>query len=85
MNFAILGSWSIKICHGFIICNGIEDFPTILKHVIVLRVMTFMKKKFGKYEVCDGLHNSLLIMCNHFFFKFKVHHISKKDVFCDQC
>ncbi len=28
-------------------------------HVIVLRVMTLKSKKFGKYEVCDGLYSFL--------------------------
>jgi hypothetical protein len=45
--------------------------------------MTLMKKKFGKYEVCDGLHNSLLIVCNKSFKKFKVHHISKRMFFVE--
>ncbi len=29
-------------------------------HVIISKVMILRNKKFGKYEVCDGLYNSLL-------------------------
>jgi hypothetical protein len=36
-------------------CNGIEKIPTILGHNVISRVITFRNKKFGKYEVCDGL------------------------------
>jgi hypothetical protein len=31
-----------------------------LGHVIISKVMILRNKKFGKYEVCDGLYNSLL-------------------------
>ncbi len=40
--------------------DGIEDFSTILGHVIVSKVMTFKSNFFEKYAVCDGLYNSLL-------------------------
>ncbi len=49
-----------KKCYGLIIYNEIEDFFTILKHVIVLRVVTFRNKKLEKHEICDELYNSLL-------------------------
>jgi hypothetical protein len=52
----------------------------ILGHVIVSRVMTLRSKKFGKYEVCDGLHNSLLCVINTKK-KIKVYHISKRMFF----
>ncbi len=55
-----------------------------LKHVIVLKVMTLMNKKFGKYEVCDGFHNSSLIVCN-FLKKIQSSSHIQKDVFHDQC
>jgi hypothetical protein len=49
-----------KNCFGFITYNGIEDFSTNLKHAIFSRVMTLGNKKFEKYEICDGLYDSLL-------------------------
>jgi hypothetical protein len=41
-------------------CNGIEDFPTVLGHDVVSRVITLKNKKIGKYEVCDEFYNSSL-------------------------
>jgi hypothetical protein len=40
--------------------NGIEDFSTILGHVIVSKVMTSKSNFFEKYKVCDEPYNSLL-------------------------
>jgi hypothetical protein len=67
------------IYYGLITCNEIEEFFTILKHVIVSRVMTLRSKKFGKYVVCDELYNSLLQVIK--LFKKKFHHISKRIFF----
>jgi hypothetical protein len=53
-----MGSQSIKKkSYGLITYNGIDDFFTILGHVIISRVKS---KKFGKNKVCDGFCNSLL-------------------------
>jgi len=43
---------------------------------MVSRVMTLRSNKFGKYEVSDGLYNSLLCVIK-VKKKFKFHHISK--------
>ncbi len=31
-----------------------------MEHDIVSKITTLRKKKFGKYEICDGFYNSLL-------------------------
>jgi hypothetical protein len=59
----------------------------ILGHVIVSRVMTLRSKKFGKYEVCDGLYNFLLCVINakkKIIIKNKKSVTYPKDVFHDQ-
>ncbi len=71
-----------KFC-GLITYNGIEYFPTILGHPIVSRVMTFNSKKFGKYEICDGLYNSLLCVILKVKFFQSPSHI-QKDIFHHQ-
>jgi hypothetical protein len=49
--------------------NGIEDFPTILEHVIVPSFMTLRSKMFRKYEVHDGLYHFLLCVIKVIFFQ----------------
>jgi hypothetical protein len=49
--------------------NGIEDFPTILEHVIVPTFMTLRSKMFRKFEVHDGLYNFLLCVIKVTFFQ----------------
>jgi hypothetical protein len=61
-------------------CIGIEYFPIVLGHDVVSRVITFGKKKFGKYELFEGLLNSSLCVIK-VKINFKVHHISKRMFF----
>jgi hypothetical protein len=43
-------------------CNGIEDFPIVLGHDVVSRVITLKNKKTIKYEVCEEFYNSSLFV-----------------------
>jgi hypothetical protein len=67
-----------KPCYGLIIYNEIEDFFTILKHVLVSRVITLKNKKLEKYEICDELYNSLLCV-------IKIKRISKFITYPKKC
>jgi hypothetical protein len=71
-----------KKCNGFITYNGIEGFSTNLRHAIVSRVMTLRSKKFGNYEICDGLYSSLLYVIKILKIQSSSH--IQKNVFHDQ-
>jgi hypothetical protein len=81
-----LGNYGVTIhkkkCYGLIIYNEIEDFFTILKHVIISRVITFRNKKLEKYEICDELYNSLQCIIKVKEFQSSSH--IQKYVFHDQ-
>jgi hypothetical protein len=49
-----------KKCYGLIIYNEIEDLFTILKHIVVSKVITLRNKKLEEYGICDELYLSLL-------------------------
>jgi len=55
-----LGNSKVIIHIKKIMDSLLINFSTILGHAIISNVMILRNKKFGKYEVCDGLYNSLL-------------------------